>query len=180
MNLEDMGSLAKDPYRELFEKAAGLLEAHPYCGKLVIDLRNNHGGYLDVLDFLREDVQTIKALSINHTYLLIGGRTVSAATGCVSLFKEELDAVTVGEPTGQFTSFFYNSHTMELVLPLSQLSVPISTGWREGNDFAGAVYDEDGRLYEWENTILPDVYIHQDIEDIRQGKNSVLERVLAQ
>ena len=41
-------------------------------------------------------------------------------------------------------------------------------------------YDETGRLYEWENTILPDVYVYQDIEDIRQGRDSVMEWVLAQ
>ena len=41
-------------------------------------------------------------------------------------------------------------------------------------------YDENGRLYPWENTILPDVYVYQDIEDIRQGKDSVIEWVLAQ
>ena len=41
-------------------------------------------------------------------------------------------------------------------------------------------YDEDGKLYPWENTILPDVYVYQDIEDIRQGKDSVIEWVLAQ
>lgn len=97
-----------------------------------------------------------------------------------SLFKEELNAVTVGEPTGQFTSLFYYKPNMKIVLPLSQLSVSVATNWYEGSDFAGAAYDENGRLYEWENTILPDVYIHQDIEDIRQGKNSALKWILAQ
>ena len=105
---------------------------------------------------------------------------MSAAIGCISLFKEELNAITVGEPTGQFTSFFHYKPHMKIVLPLSQLSVSIATNWYEGSDFAGAAYDENGRLYEWENTILPDVYIHQDIEDIRQGKNSALKWILAQ
>lgn len=90
------------------------------------------------------------------------------------------DIRNLGEATRQFTSFFYYDHAMTLVLPLSQLSVSVATGWYEGSDFAGAAYDENGRLYEWKNTILPDVYIHQDIEDIRQGKNSALKWVLAQ
>lgn len=180
INLEQMGSLAESHYQELFEKTADLLEAHPECNKLVIDLRNNPGGFMRVHNYLREDVQLIKALPINQTYVLIGGYTMSAAMGCVSLFKEELNAITVGEPAGQFTSFFYYRPTIKIVLPQSQLSVSVSTNWYEGDNFAGAVYDEDGRLYEWENTILPDVYIHQDIEDIRQGKDSVLEWILAQ
>lgn len=43
-----------------------------------------------------------------------------------------------------------------------------------------AYYDENGRLYPWENTILPDVYVYQDIGDIRQSRDSVLQWVLAQ
>lgn len=43
-----------------------------------------------------------------------------------------------------------------------------------------AYYDENGKFYEWEYTILPDVYVHQDIEDIRQGRDSVLLWVLTQ
>ncbi len=180
INLEQMGSLAESHYQELFEKTADLLEAHPECNKLVIDLRNNPGGFMRVHNYLREDVQLIKALPIDQTYVLIGGYTMSAAMGCVSLFKEELNAITVGEPAGQFTSFFYYRPTIKIVLPQSQLSISVSTDWYEGDNFAGAVYDEDGRLYEWENTILPDVYIHQDIEDIRQGKDSALEWILTQ
>lgn len=178
--LIDIRSLGEAPYRELFEKAAGLLEMHPNCSKLVIDLRNNSGGSLKVIDYLQEDVQILKTLSIDQTYILIGGYSMSGAICCISLFKEELDAVTVGEPTGQFTSFFCLDHEMELVLPLSQLSISVATGWYEGNDFAGVVYDENGKLYEWENTILPDVYIHPSIEDARQGKTSALEWILAQ
>ena len=183
MLLYQMDSLREGLYRELFEKAAELLEAHPDCGKLVIDLRSNPGGRVKVLEYLREDIQILKALSIDQAYVLIGGYTTSAATDCISLFKEELNAVTVGEPTGQFTSFFYfkaNVNSIQLTLPLSRLTVAVSTGWYEGSDPAWTAYDEDDKLYEWENTILPDVYVHMDIEDIRQGKNSILEWVLAQ
>lgn len=180
MNLEQLESRSNDIYRALFEKTAELIKAHPDCYKLVIDLRRNSGGYLGAVDFMREDVQILKELSIDQIYVLINGYTASAAVGCLSVFKEELNAVTAGEPTGQFTSFFYHRLSMNLVLPLSQLPVSLSTGWYEGYNYAGAVYDEDGKLYEWENTVLPDVYIHQDIEDIRQGKNSALEWVLKQ
>lgn len=182
INLEQM-SLGESQYRKLFEKAAELMEAHPDCGKLVIDLRRNHGGYMEVHGYLREDVQIIKDLSIDQTYILTGGFTASAAMECIGLFKEELDAVTVGEPTGQFTSFFnykVNYTGLTLTLPQSQIDVTVATGWYEGNNYAGAAYDEEGRLYEWENTILPDVYIHQDIEDLRQGRNSALKWILEQ
>ena len=132
------------------------------------------------LSSLRKGIKILKERSIDQTYILTGGYTTSAAINCIGLLKEELNAVTVGEPTGQFTSFFAYSYDVEVVLPRSQISVLIATMWHDGNDFAGVVYDEDGRLYEWEDTILPDVYIHPDIEDARQGKTSALEWVLAQ
>ena len=40
--------------------------------------------------------------------------------------------------------------------------------------------DKKGRLYKWENTILPDVYVEQTIEDLREGRDGVMEWVLAQ
>ena len=49
-----------------------------------------------------------------------------------------------------------------------------------GPEIREVQYDENGKWYEWENTILPDVYVSQDIDDIRQGKDSVIEWVLAQ
>ena len=69
---------------------------------------------------------------------------------------------------------------VSVTLPHSQLSVVVSTGWHEGDNPENTVYNKDRRLYEWENTILPDVYVYQDIEDVRQGKDSVIEWVLAQ
>lgn len=65
-------------------------------------------------------------------------------------------------------------------LPQPQISIHISTGWHEGTPIVENYYDKNGNLYEWENTILPDVFIYQDIEDVRQGKDSVIEWILAQ
>ena len=74
-------------------------------------------------------------------------------------------------------------------MPHPQIGVQIADLWwnpveelaRWGaQPIADECYNENGRLYPWENTILPDVYVYQDIEDIRQGKDSVLEWVLAQ
>ena len=91
----------------------------------------------------------------------------------------------MGEPTGQFMSFFLYSTSAEpvtITLPHSQLSVAVSTGWGEGDNPESTVYNKKNvnRLYEWENTIMPDVYVHMDVEDVREGRDTVVEWVLAQ
>lgn len=178
-----MLSMQEKIYKDLFEEAAELMEEHPDCRKLAIDLRSNSGGYSLAVTYMRKHLHILKELPFEQIYVLTNGYTASAAIECLTLFKEELDAVTIGEPTGQFTSFFMFSTSMSPVaftLPHSQLSVQVSTGWLEGDNSKNTVLNKMHRLYEWENTILPDVYVYQDIEDIRQGKDSVLEWVLAQ
>ena len=87
--------------------------------------------------------------------------------------------VVIGEPTGQFDPFLCVMNN-EFVSPHSQYSIQISNLWYDAETGVETYYDEDGKLYPWESTILPDVYIHQDIEDVRQGKDSVIKWVLTQ
>ena len=187
--------LSESTLKYLVEDTAKLLEEHPECGKLVVDLRQNSGGNLAQVAPLPENVESLRT---EQTYVLTSGNTGSAAITLMAFFKNELDAVFVGEPTAQFTSFFHFSSSINqpLVLPHSQISIALSDcwwdheeheeevgsawGWDEWEPIAEEYYDADGKLYPWENTILPDVYIHQDIEDVRQGKDSVIEWVLAQ
>ena len=162
-------------------------EAHPECGKLVVDLRLCPGG--DAFDLVAFE-ENIEMLRMEQVYVLTSGCSASAATATMAFFKQELGGVLVGEPAGQFPYMFHlSSSSLEpAVLPHSQIIVYISDHWfdpeyLEDIDWTPVVeayYDEDGKLYPWESTILPDVYVYQDIEDIRQGKDSVLEWVLAQ
>ena len=111
-----------------------------------------------------------------------GGITGMVQTAEADADGYTLGAVTVGEPTGQFTSFFHMQSSLDkpVVLPNSQISVMLSNSWRDGDPLVEVQYDENGKLYPWESMILPDVYVYQDIEDIRQGLDSVIEWVLAQ
>ena len=113
-------------------------------------------------------------------------------TCALPIFKDEFGAVTVGEPTGEFSSFYSRSLEQEdhpTILPHSQITVKISDLWRDSAELLEELdiapiyeeyYDEAGRLYPWETCIRPDVYVHQDIECLRQGRDAVLEWVLAQ
>lgn len=169
-----------------------LMEEHPNCSKLVIDLRECPGGSADLLPFLEEIRQKAQLLEGKQIYVLTWGETASAATRMVAFLKDEFGAVTVGEPTGEFSSFFSRSWEREndpTILPHSQIKVQISDIWRDSTELLHEMdvapiyeeyYDEDGRIYKWETCIQPDVYVHLDIRDIRQGKDTVIEWVLAQ
>ena len=178
--------------RRYLTEVAELMEEHPDCGKLAIDLRNCPGGLADLLPLLEVIRENTQPLEGKQIYVLIGSNTASAATKMIAFLKDEFDAVTVGEPTGQFSSFFSRSELREnspTALPNSQIKVKISDRWRDSTELLEEMditpifeeyYDEDGRLYEWESCIQPDVYVHLDIEDLRLGKDTVLEWVLAQ
>lgn len=183
----------------LSAEAARLAAEHPECRKLVIDLRGNGGGYVGRLKYFQKNMEALKASSIQQTYVLTGGYSMSAATYCASFFKGEMDAVLVGEPMGEFISFYAGStdtyQQPPILLPYSQLSVEVAAAWRDWEKdreqfgynewgqwarLAEEYYDEDGDLYDWETTVLPDVFVSQTAEDARQGKDSLLEWVFAQ
>lgn len=81
-----------------------------------------------------------------------------------------------------------SSRDKPYVLPHSQIAVQLSNAWLDSENMREygvtpvyeEYYDENGRLYDWESGILPDVFVYQDIEDIRQGKDSVIQWILAQ
>jgi len=169
-----------------------LMEEHPDCRKLAVDLRKCPGGSADSLPFVEEIRKNAELFEGKQIYVLTGGETASAATRMIAFFKAEFGAVTVGEPTGEFSSFYSRSLEQEdhpTILPHSQITVKISDLWRDSAELLEELdiapiyeeyYDEAGRLYPWETCIRPDVYVHQDIECLRQGRDAVLEWVLAQ
>lgn len=171
-----------------------LIEEHPDCHKLVVDLRGCPGGNADSHASLNEIRQKAQLLEGKQIYVLTWGATASAATRFIAFFKDEFGAVTVGEPTGEFSSFYSRGEEREKhvsILPHSQIKFKISDRWRDSTEILEELdvtpiykdkeyYDEDGRIYPWETCIQPDVYVHLDIDDIRQGKDTLLEWVLAQ
>ena len=166
-------------YDEFFDTATALLKNHPNC-KLVIDLRKNSGGDSNVQLFTRQRMLDWQTLPIGKTYILTGGFMMSAAIDMNTIFKEELGGITVGEPTGQFPATFGNSKTPRQVvnLPNSQIPIFIADMWWQGMHPEDYLHNENYFPYEWQNTVLPDVYVSMDAEDFRQGKDSVIEWVM--
>lgn len=163
-------------YQELFRSAAELLTEHPEA-KLLIDLRYNGGGWYSPVQYIRLNAELLTEFRRPETYVAANGFTMSAATDILVFFREELDAVQVGEPTGQFSSYFTAADGGR-TLPNSGIRFRVSQGWQDGRTSEEPLRDENGKLYEWENTVLPDVYVSQKIEDVKEGKDSVIEWIL--
>lgn len=170
----------ESPYQELFDSTRKLLDEHP-DSKLVIDLRLMPGGVDIAFPYVQDGSKLLKECGFGKAYVLTGRYTASAAIFCLSVFKEDLGATVVGEPTRQFTKFFCPiGMNTDIVLPGSQITVQVSGTWYEIEGLGEPVYDEEGKLYDWENTVLPEVYVEQDIEDLRHGMDTVMEWVWEQ
>ncbi len=165
-------------YHNLMEKAGSLLTEHP-GSKMVIDLRPDRGGWEEAVDAIKKDIPLLKESYLPQTYVVTSGNTTSAAIAVLLNFKQEMNAVQVGEPTGQFTSLWGYRHYTTKTMPSSQITFGVSNVFVERSP-ENAYYDEDGKLYEWENTVLPDVYVSQTIEDTKAGKDSVIEWIMEQ
>lgn len=174
-----MAEGSKGPYDELLGAAAALLKEHPNS-KLAVDLRGNSGGNSNVQLFTRQIISDWGGLPIEKTYIITGGFMMSAAIDLSTVFKEGLDGITVGEPTGQFPGTFGNSASSPrtICLPNSQISVYIADMWHSGMHPEEYSHNENGFPYEWQNTVLPDVYVSADAGDFRQGRDSVIEWIL--
>lgn len=169
-------------YSKLIREAEEIICSHQNCRKLVIDLRRCYGGDVSKIDDFQKQISELLKPWIEQVYVLTSGYTASGAITVLAICKDELEAVIVGEPTGQFSNLFGFSYAPYpyYTLPNSQIMVSIPNMQYIGPEIREVQYDENGRWYEWENTILPDVFVSQDIQDIRQGKDSVVEWVLEQ
>lgn len=132
--------------------------------KVIIDLRNNPGGYASVNQYLTEFLQ---AQEFQQVYILINGGSCSAAVifPCMAQAAVE-NVVIVGTPAGQPPNFFANAQVY--TLRKHDVSFTISTNYTECvADFSGSA-------------LMPDVIIYQKLDDYMNGVDTVLEYVLSQ
>ena len=140
--------------------------------KIIIDLRSNSGGNSEILNpFTKRLKSYLEEKPETKIYTLVGRNTFSSGMFAIYRIKEAApEAVSVGEPTGGALDCYGEVKTMEL--PNSQLPISYSTKYFEfTKDFR---YKNDGV-----GTFLPDITIQPTIEDYRNGRDAVLNYVLA-
>jgi hypothetical protein len=136
----------------------------PKC--LIIDLRQNGGGnYTLGRSQLVYEVQ--KRPALNNTgclFVILGRGTFSAAMTNATDFRRETDAILVGEPTGARPRGYQENHWF--TLPHSGLQVSVAS-----------------RYYKFQDAdtpaVIPDHMIETDWTDYKDGRDSVIEWILA-
>jgi hypothetical protein len=135
--------------------------------KLVIDLRDNGGG-----DNTVGAAQIVKPIAARpdlnakgHLYVLIGPKTFSAAMNNAAQFQDDTNAITVGETIGEKPNSYQEPRQFRL--PNSHLVVRASTLFYK--------FRKTG-----ENAVRPNKEIIPTWDDVKSGRDPVLEWVLAQ
>jgi hypothetical protein len=134
-------------------------------GKLIIDMRDNGGG--DNTVGYAEIVKPLAARDINRKgrlYVLIGAETFSAAMNNAAQFQDETAAILVGETIGEKPNSYQEPRQFRL--PNSHLVVRASTLWY--------AFRKSGP-----NVVAPDKEIVPGWDDVKAGRDPVLDWVLA-
>lgn len=147
-----------------FQDIKDSLVQQDHVTKVIIDLRNNPGGYSSVIQWLTE---FLEEQDFDQVYILINEGSCSAAVIFPCMAQAALENVTlVGTPAGQPPNFFANAQVY--TLRKHDVSFSISTNYTECDaDFTG-------------DALMPDVIVHQTLEDYIAGRDTVLEYVLTQ
>jgi hypothetical protein len=156
-------------YQQLDENGKAMFalidKEHPE--KLVIDMRDNGGGDNTIGE--AQIVKTIAARSdLNikgHLYVLIGPETFSAAMNNAAQFQDDTNAITVGETIGEKPNSYQEPRQFRL--PNSHLVVRASTLFY--------TFRKTG-----ENAVRPNKEIIPTWDDVKSGRDPVLEWVLAE
>ncbi len=137
---------------------------HP--GKLVIDLRQNHGGdYTEGEKYLVHPIRDLPDLNLKgHLFVLVGANTFSAAMNNAAQFRQQTAAILVGQEIGEKPNSYQEAAGM--TLPNSHLTVRYSTRFYR--------FSDDAR-----NAILPDQEIIPTWNNYKAGIDPVLNWVLA-
>jgi hypothetical protein len=155
-NVRSMREVSK-PGRELLD-----FVRQKQADKLIIDLRQNPGGdYFHGLHGLIEPIK--KMADINrkgHLFVLIGPMTGSAAIINATQFHTMTQAILVGQPIGAKPTEYSELRTMKLP----------GTGFVVG--YSVRYYDFS---FNKENVVVPDQEIRVSWEELKSGKNPVLE-----
>ena len=133
-------------------------------GKLVVDLRDNPGGY--TFQGYYEFVTVLQRIDPGAIYVLIDGNSFSNAIVMASTIRRCIpEAVLVGTPAGQPANFFVGMWDGDYVMPNCGVTLRLPTAWYYNlpEDTADA--------------LMPDILVYPTVEDYAACVDTILEAV---
>lgn len=164
----NIGSDGDGILRTMFEEMRKVL-IEEEVRNVVVDLRNNHGGNAALLEpFL--SMLTVLRAQYEKLYVVIGNDTFGSGVSNANALSELDGAVLIGEPTG--SPPYGMSGQDEFSLPNSELRCTYTT-WINAPELGRAqlVYEE--------NSLEPDIYAANTIENYRGQTDAVWEYITA-
>ncbi|MGD0461999.1 MAG: exo-alpha-sialidase [Tepidisphaeraceae bacterium] len=153
-----------NPFEDFANKLFAFADAHP-VQRVVLDLRFNGGGITRIVDPLVDGLKSRPALNAKgDLYVLIAGRTFSAAMDTAMNFRKHLNAILVGEPAGNKPNHYGQASTF--TLPNSKLQVQYST------EYVRQIRDADPL------SLDPDILVPYSVNDFLAGRDPALEVAL--
>ena len=154
-------------YQNLATNAKQMFALMKNAQKLILDMRDNGGG--DNTVGYREIVKPLRARADpnrkGYLYVLVGAETFSAAMNNAAQLQDETNAILVGETIGERPNSYQEPRQFQL--PNSHLVVRASTLYY--------TFRKAG-----ENAVRPDKEIIPTWDDVKAGRDPVLDWVLAQ
>lgn len=135
-----------------------------YIGKLVVDLRDNPGGY--TFAGYHEFVKVLQRVEIGTVYVLVDFNTFSNGIIMAGTIKRMIpDSIIVGTPAGQPPNFFAGMSDGDYTMPNSGTIIRMPTAYNV------SLPDYEG------DTLMPDIVIYPKIELYMIGVDTILEQV---
>jgi hypothetical protein len=155
------GYPSRNAFTKLSHDLFDFIDHHP-VKRLVVDMRQNGGGdFTRGRDFIISEIKKREGLNQRgHLFVVTGRWTFSAGMANATDFRNETNAILVGEPTGGRPNGYQENR--EFMLPNSHLKVWVST-----------------RLYKFQQQdtpgVMPDHRIDPDWPSFRAGRDPVME-----
>lgn len=154
-----------NPFKAFTSKVLAFADSNT-VQRVVVDLRFNSGGDSTVINPLLAGLKSRPALSAKgHLYALISNRTYSSAMITAERFRNDLQAILVGEATGGKPNHY--GQAASFALPRSKLGVQYSTkhlGGIKGNA----------------PSVEPDIPVPRRLTDFVAGRDRALDTALRQ
>jgi hypothetical protein len=163
-------------FREFGDSLMTFIDGHA-VQNVVVDLRFNSGGNLDVAKAFLRDLARQKTINRRGRLFVIVGRcTFSAGLYHAAQLKQFTQAMFVGEPVGDRLDYWAEGG--EIVLPNSRAVICYANGFHR---YSGREYPEYRPYYEELNTpsLAPDISAPMSSAEYFSGRDPALEAIEA-